>query len=144
MKEIYTDGACSGNPGAGGWAVVVTQQGHILEKWGGYEPITTNNRMELTAAVEALRFLKHDEPAIIHTDSNYLRLGITEWIPHWKQKKWKTARKKPVKNKDLWEKLDQLNHPKIQWRYVAGHSGDRFNDLCDKIAKQYIKRYTTS
>ncbi len=142
MKEFYTDGACSGNPGAGGWAVVVTRDGNILKQWGGYNPTTTNNRMELTAAVAALRALKPQEPAVIHTDSNYLRHGITEWLPRWKQKGWKTASKKPVKNKDLWEKLDQLNHAGIQWRYVAGHSGNPFNDLCDKIAKQYIKRYT--
>lgn len=138
MKIFYTDGACSGNPGPGGWAVVALENGHIVKKWGGFKGNTTNNRMELQAAIEALGYLKPNEPAKIFTDSEYVKKGITIWLDNWKKKGWKTANKKPVKNQDLWKTLDSLNHSCIQWLYVAGHTGDEMNDLCDSIARQFI------
>ena len=139
MKIFYTDGACSGNPGPGGWAVIQIENGQIVKKWGGFENSTTNNRMELNAVIEALKCLKPGEVAALYTDSEYVRKGITEWIANWKKKNWKTASKKPVKNRDLWELLDSLNHPEIQWHYIAGHTGNFHNEQCDKIARQFIK-----
>ena len=139
MKIFYTDGACSGNPGPGGWAVLHLDKDQIIRKWGGFQNKTTNNRMELTAVIEALKYLSHGEAAAIYTDSEYVRKGITEWMRNWKLKNWKTAGKKPVKNRDLWELLDSLNHKNIQWYYVAGHSGDYHNEMCDGIARQFIK-----
>jgi len=138
MKVFYTDGACSGNPGPGGWGVVCLADGKILKKWGGYEENTTNNRMELIAAIEALQSLEPGESAEIHTDSNYVRQGITEWISNWKRKGWITAGKKPVKNQDLWQTLDRLSHPDLRLYYVAGHSGHEWNELCDSIARDFI------
>jgi len=137
-KTLYTDGACSGNPGPGGWAVIVLENDRIIKKWGGFVDNTTNNRMELRAAIEALKFLKPNEPAKIFTDSEYLRKGITTWIENWKRKGWKTASKKPVKNQNLWKTLDSLNNTNIQWFYVSGHTGNDMNELCDKIAKRFI------
>lgn len=137
-KILYTDGACSGNPGPGGWAVIALENNHIIKKWGGFVDNTTNNRMELMAAIEALKFLLPNEPAKIFTDSEYLRKGITTWLENWKKKGWKTANKKPVKNQNLWKTLDSLNNTNIQWFYVAGHTGDDMNELCDKIAKRFI------
>jgi ribonuclease HI len=139
MNVFYTDGACSGNPGPGGWAVIQIESGKIVKKWGGFVNNTTNNRMELTAVIEALKCLKPTASARLYTDSEYVRKGITEWLPNWKQKKWKTAGKKPVKNRDLWELLDSLNHSEIQWHYIAGHSGDLYNEECDRIARKFIK-----
>jgi len=140
MKIFYTDGACSGNPGPGGWAVVELRDGKIRKKWGGYAPHTTNNRMELIAAIEALQSLDPDEKAELHTDSEYVRKGITEWMLNWKKKGWKTAAKKPVKNQDLWQTLDRLNHAGIRWFYVPGHEGYEYNELCDQIAKEFIQK----
>ncbi|MCK4641227.1 MAG: ribonuclease HI, partial [Candidatus Marinimicrobia bacterium] len=122
MKIFYTDGACSGNPGPGGWAVVLLLDNIEQRKWGGFQDKTTNNRMELTAVIEALKILDTAEPASIFTDSEYVRKGITEWLHNWKVRNWRTAGKKPVKNRDLWELLDSLNHKEIRWNYVAGHS----------------------
>lgn len=139
MKIFYTDGACSGNPGPGGWAVVLLENNQPVRKWGGFQTNTTNNRMELTAVIEALQYLRSGEDAEIYTDSEYVRKGITEWIPNWKRKNWKTASKKPVKNRDLWERLDSLNHPRISWHYIAGHSGDKYNEMCDRLARQFIR-----
>ncbi len=138
MKTFYTDGACSGNPGPGGWAVILIENDTVTRKWGGFQNNTTNNRMELTAVIEALKSLRSGEDAAIYTDSEYVRKGITEWMRNWKLKNWMTAGKKPVKNRDLWELLDSLNHKDIHWHYVAGHSGDYHNDMCDRIARQFI------
>jgi ribonuclease HI len=136
---LYTDGACSGNPGPGGWAVIWLVDGKIQQKWGGFVAQTTNNRMELTAVIEALKLIKPGAAATIYTDSEYVRKGITEWLPNWKLKNWKTANKKPVKNRDLWSLLDSLNHPGIEWRYVTSHTGNPFNEECDRIARKFIK-----
>ena len=142
MKIFYTDGACSGNPGPGGWAVVLLLDNIEQRKWGGFQDKTTNNRMELTAVIEALKILDTAEPASIFTDSEYVRKGITEWLHNWKVRNWRTAGKKPVKNRDLWELLDSLNHKEIRWNYVAGHSGNRNNEECDRIARRFIKTRT--
>ncbi len=139
MKIFYTDGACSGNPGPGGWGTILIIDNKIQRKWGGFVENTTNNRMELTAVIEALKLLEPNEAALIYTDSQYVKKGITEWLRNWKARGWQTAAKKPVKNQDLWRLLDSLNHSGIRWHYVAGHSGDRFNDECDKIATGFIK-----
>lgn len=145
MKTIYTDGSCRGNPGPGGWAVIVVEDSRIVKKLGGFEKMTTNNRMELLAGIEALRLVQDGESAVIFTDSTYLKLGITQWLPNWKQRNWKKANKKSVKNQDLWQVLDQfamanqLNHSRIQWWYITGHSGNIYNELCDKIAKKIIE-----
>ena len=140
MTEVvmYTDGACRGNPGPGGWGVSLQAAGHEKHLFGG-EKNTTNNRMELTAAIQGLLALKRPSTVTIYTDSNYLRLGITEWVEQWKRRDWKTASRKPVKNADLWLELDQLaaEHD-IQWRWVKGHSGDPGNDLADQLANQGI------
>ena len=139
LNIFYTDGACSGNPGLGGWAVIWLVDGKPYRKWGGFAAQTTNNRMELTAVIEALKLIKPGEAATIYTDSEYVRKGITEWLSNWKLKNWKTANKKPVKNQDLWSLLDTLNHPNIEWRYVTGHIGNPFNEECDRIARNFIK-----
>jgi len=142
MKIFYTDGACSGNPGPGGWGTILVIDNKIQRKWGGFVENTTNNRMELTAVIEALKLLEPNEAALVYTDSQYVKKGITEWLRNWKARDWKTAAKKPVKNQDLWRLLDSLNHPGIRWHYVAGHSGNRFNDECDQIATGFIKTRT--
>lgn len=132
--EIYTDGACRGNPGSGGWGVILIAGKHRKELYGG-EPETTNNRMELMAVIEALRALKRPCRIILHTDSQYVKKGITEWIHDWKRRGWKTATKKPVKNADLWEILDdaQSSHD-IEWRWVKGHAGHPENERADELA----------
>ena len=133
---IYTDGACKGNPGPGGWGAWLRVGAHDKELWGG-EALTTNNRMELTAVIEALGALKRTSPVVIHTDSQYVRQGITEWIHNWKKRGWKTSDDKPVKNIDLWQKLDALaaSH-KVQWRWVRGHAGDPGNERADELANR--------
>jgi ribonuclease HI len=136
---IYTDGACKGNPGPGGWgAWLSTSAGHEKELWGG-EALTTNNRMELTAVIEALSALKRHSQVVIHTDSEYVRQGITNWIHNWKKRGWKTADHKPVKNVDLWQRLDALaaTH-KVQWRWVKGHAGDPGNERADELANRGV------
>lgn len=135
---IYTDGACSGNPGPGGWGVVMTYGAHEKELYGGV-PHTTNNRMELTAAIKALEALKRPTPVEIVTDSQYVRQGITQWLHGWKKNGWKTAAKKPVKNRDLWERLDAAMRPHdVRWHWVKGHAGHPENERADELARQGI------
>jgi len=136
--EIFTDGACRGNPGPGGWGAVLCYKGKEKNIYGA-EFETTNNRMELTAAIMGLRALKRSTNVIITTDSNYLCQGITEWLPGWQKRGWKTADKKPVKNVDLWQALatEAKNH-KVTWRWVKGHSGHTGNDKADALANQAI------
>lgn len=132
---IYSDGACSGNPGPGGWGAVLIYGDKRREISGG-EPLTTNNRMELRAAAEALAALKRPSCAELHTDSEYLRKGITEWITKWKANGWKTAGKEPVKNADLWRLLDEARQRhKISWHWVKGHAGEAENERADELAR---------
>lgn len=133
---IYTDGACKGNPGPGGWGAWLRWGTHEKELWGG-EPLTTNNRMELTAVIEALSALKRASRIELHTDSQYVRQGITAWIHQWKQRGWLTADRKPVKNVDLWQRLDALAAAhEVQWRWVKGHAGDPGNERADALANR--------
>lgn len=137
--EIFTDGACKGNPGPGGWGVVLRYQGQT-KTLKGAEPDTTNNRMELTAALEGLKALKRACQVTLTTDSEYVRKGITEWIHGWKKKGWRTASKQPVKNADLWQALDEAaSQHQVQWRWVKGHSGHPENELCDQLANEAIE-----
>ena len=137
---IYTDGACQGNPGPGGWAAVLLHGEHRRELAGGVAA-TTNNRMELTAAIEALRSLKEPCAVELFTDSQYLRQGITGWIASWKRNGWKTTLKQPVKNDDLWRELDQLLAPhQIAWKWVKGHAGNEHNERCDLLAVAEIAK----
>ena len=132
--EIYSGGACRGNPGAGGWGALLLAQGREREICGG-EPATTNNRMELTAAIRGLDALKRHCRIIVHTDSEYVRRGISEWMDNWKQRGWKTAPKKPVKNEDLWRQLDEAaQRHDIEWRWVRGHDGNPGNERADALA----------
>jgi len=136
--EIYTDGACKGNPGPGGWGALLTCDGKEREMFGG-EPSTTNNRMELTAVIEALAALTRPSRVVLHTDSQYVQKGITEWIHGWKKKGWKTAARAPVKNVDLWMKLDELaarHH--VDWRWVKGHAGHDGNERADELANRGV------
>ncbi len=134
--EIWTDGACSGNPGPGGWGVVI-KRGDLFTEMHGGEKATTNNRMEMLAAIQALESLPEGAAAIIHTDSNYVKDGLNKWIINWKKRGWKTADKKPVKNQDLWMALDEANAArKIEWRWVKGHNGDPGNERADELARQ--------
>ena len=135
---VYADGACRGNPGPGGWGAWLSSAGHERELWGG-EPNTTNNRMELTAVIEALAALKRRSTVTIHTDSQYVKNGITSWIHNWKARGWRTADGKPVKNADLWDKLDGLNagHA-VRWQWVRGHAGDPGNERADALANRGV------
>jgi len=133
--EIFTDGACSGNPGPGGWGAILRWRGEEKEIYGG-EPDTTNNRMEMMAAIQALEGLKRATSVVLYTDSTYLRDGITKWIHGWKRNGWKTAAKKPVKNEDLWRRLDDaLADHDIDFRWVKGHSGHPENERADELAR---------
>ncbi len=135
---IYTDGACRGNPGPGGWGVVLSYKGSIKELFGG-EAHSTNNRMELMAAIQAFEALKRPCSVKIHTDSKYVLQGITEWMPNWKIRGWKTAAKQPVKNDDLWRRLDaSMARHQVEWIWVKGHSGDQGNETADRLANQGI------
>jgi ribonuclease HI len=137
---IYTDGACKGNPGPGGWGVLLKAEGVERELFGG-EDLTTNNRMELMAVIEALRALKRPCDVTLFLDSEYVRKGITEWVKGWKARGWKTASKQPVKNVDLWQVLDDLvtNSPHhIEWRWVKGHAGDPGNERADALANRGV------
>lgn len=138
VVDIFTDGACSGNPGPGGWGAVLRWRDNERELSGG-EPSTTNNRMELTAAIVALETLKRSVKARVHTDSTYVRDGITTWIHRWKQKGWKTADRKPVKNIDLWQRLDEaLQRHEVTWHWVRGHAGHPENERADELARGAI------
>jgi ribonuclease HI len=134
--EIYTDGACKGNPGPGGWGAWLRAGTHEKELWGG-EALTTNNRMELTAVIEALSALKQHSRVAIHTDSEYVKNGITTWIHGWKARGWTTADRKPVKNVDLWQKLDALaRQHEVSWHWVRGHNGHPGNERADSLANR--------
>jgi len=140
---IYTDGACRGNPGPGGWAALLKFGTHEKEHSGGALE-TTNNRMEMTAALQGLKSLKAPCQIDFYTDSQYLRKGITTWMANWKRRGWKTAAKKPVKNQDLWKALDKAIRPhKITWHWVRGHTGNRDNERVDQMARQAISKSKT-
>jgi ribonuclease HI len=139
---IYTDGACRGNPGPGGWGVVLRYQGN-LKTMNGFDPETTNNRMELTAVIEGLRALTRSCDIELHTDSKYVMQGVTEWLSNWKRNGWKTAAKKPVKNIDLWQQLDEeVTGHEIDWNWVKGHSGIEDNEFADQLANAAIDAET--
>ena len=139
--HIYTDGACKGNPGPGGWGVLLQSGATEKELYGG-EPLTTNNRMELMAVIRALEALKRPCAVTLHVDSQYVLKGMTEWLPGWKAKGWRTASKQPVKNQELWQELDQLvnggGHA-IEWRWVRGHNGDPGNERADELANRGVE-----
>lgn len=138
MIEIYTDGACRGNPGPGGWGALLKSDKSEKEL-SGAEPATTNNRMELTAVIRALEALKRPVQARLYTDSEYVRRGITEWLPAWKSRGWRTADRQPVKNQDLWQQLDELAaRHEIEWRWVPGHAGVPGNERVDRLANEAI------
>lgn len=143
MKTViaYTDGACRGNPGPGGWGVSLRYGAHLKELCGGEAP-TTNNRMELMAAISALESLREACAVTLHTDSKYVLQGLTEWLPGWKKRGWQTADKKPVKNQDLWQRLDAAaaRHT-VDWRWVKGHAGDPGNERADQLANQGLERH---
>ncbi len=138
VVEIYSDGACRGNPGPGGWGVLLRFNTEEKELWGG-EADTTNNRMELTAVIRALEALERPSRARVFTDSQYVQKGISEWVHDWKQRNWRTADKKPVKNLDLWKRLDQLAAlHRVEWRWVKGHAGHPENERADRLAHRGI------
>jgi len=139
--EIWTDGACSGNPGPGGWGAILRFGDREKELSGG-EQLTTNNRMELTAAISALEALKRPCEVDLHTDSQYLRQGVMGWMFGWKKNGWRTADRKPVKNEDLWRRLDEATgRHKIDWRWVKGHAGDAMNERADELARAGMKPF---
>ena len=136
--DIFTDGACSGNPGPGGWGAILRWRGTERELWGG-EADTTNNRMEMTAAIKALEAVKRPVKIHLHTDSTYVKDGITKWIINWKKKGWKTANRKPVKNMDLWQLLDDaVARHDVEWHWVKGHAGHPENERADELARRGI------
>jgi len=136
--RIYTDGACKGNPGPGGWGALLRSGTHERELYGG-DPATTNNRMELTAVIRALEALKHPSKVEIYTDSEYVMKGITEWLAAWKRRGWKTADRKPVKNADLWRELEDLVHKhEVRWHWVRGHAGHPENERADALANRGV------
>jgi ribonuclease HI len=137
--EIWTDGACKGNPGPGGWGALLRHGRHEKEMFGGAEN-TTNNRMELMGVIEALKALKRPCHVVVHTDSQYVQKGMAEWLPNWKRRGWKTADKKPVRNADLWQELDALvAQHQVDWRWVRGHAGDPGNERADQLANQGVR-----
>ena len=138
--KIYTDGACSGNPGPGGWGAVIFDNDNNQTNISGKEKNTTNNRMEILAAIMALKKIKSNSQITIYTDSTYVKNGITEWMFNWKKNDWKTASKKPVKNKDLWIKLDVLcEKNNVSWKWVKSHSTNKYNNLADELATRAIR-----
>ena len=141
MIKIYTDGACSGNPGIGGWGCVIIKNDEKPIFLNGGENYTTNNRMELVAAIKGLNYFREENNITIVTDSKYLKDGIESWIENWKKNGWKTASKKPVKNKELWLTLDlEISKHNISWEWVKGHAGDEYNEKADFLAREYIKK----
>jgi ribonuclease HI len=145
LKEVvaFTDGACRGNPGPGGWGVVL-RSGERERRLSGGAPETTNNRMELTAAIEALGALKEPCRVSLYTDSTYVRNGITEWLPNWKRRGWRTADRKPVKNMDLWQRLEAVtNGHDVEWHWVRGHSGHQGNELADELGNRGLEEALT-
>ena len=142
--EIYSDGACRGNPGPGGWGVLLRSRGMEKELWGG-EADTTNNRMELTAVIRALEALKRPSRVRLYTDSQYVQKGISQWIRQWKRRGWRTAERKPVKNIDLWQRLDELAAVhEVEWHWVRGHAGHVENERADRLANKGIPDRDTS
>jgi ribonuclease HI len=140
VVEIWTDGACSGNPGPGGWGAVLRYGSHSKELFGGERAGTTNNRMELMAAIQALESLRRPATVRLHTDSVYLRSGITSWLPAWKKNGWLTSGRKPVKNADLWQRLDAAAaRHKVVWLWVKGHAGNAGNELADALANKGMR-----
>jgi ribonuclease HI len=139
--EIWTDGACSGNPGPGGWGALIRENGKTRELKGG-EPATTNNRMELLAAISALESLPPGTEADLHTDSQYVRDGITKWMMEWKKRDWRTADKKPVKNQELWERLERAaSSHKVNWHWLRGHTGHVQNERADELAREGMQPF---
>jgi ribonuclease HI len=137
---IYTDGACSGNPGKGGWGAILMFKEHEKKISGGLKE-TTNNQMEIRAVIEALKSIKKPSEIIINTDSKYVMDGITKWINGWKKNGWRTAERKPVKNSELWQELDEeVGKHRIEWRWVKGHSGNKYNDIADELARDGIAK----
>ncbi len=142
MLKIWTDGSCLGNPGPGGWAFIATNGKEIAERNGG-ESNTTNNRMELTAVIKALSAAKKHDELEIHTDSQYVKNGMEKWVRQWKNNNWRNAEKKPVKNKELWQQLDELAQTKkIKWVWVKGHAGQEMNERCDELARSAAEKIT--
>ena len=142
--QLITDGSCLGNPGPGGWAAILRHEGHKKEMWGS-APHTTNNRMELTAAIEGLKVLKEECEVEVVTDSEYVKNGITLWIHGWKKKGWLTAAKKPVVNQDLWQQLDaQANRHKVTWTWTKGHANHADNNRCDELATRAAREQSAS
>jgi ribonuclease HI len=142
VLEVYADGACKGNPGPGGWGVLLVEGGRERELHGG-EPATTNNRMELTAVIRALESLPRGRHVRLYTDSQYVQKGITEWIHAWKRRGWRTADKKPVKNEDLWKQLDEAaRHHRVEWHWVKGHAGHPGNERADALANKGVDGLT--
>lgn len=145
--DLYTDGGCSGNPGPGGWAYVAIISGEE-KKASGFEPATTNNRMELTAVINGLKDIMgysawNDASIRVHTDSQYVQKGMTEWIHGWMRNNWRTRSKQPVKNRDLWVSLVELaSRRDVEWEWVRGHVGDRYNEMCDAMVQEEIRRHT--
>ncbi len=141
--ELYTDGACKGNPGPGGWGVLLRYGDAEKELWGG-EPNTTNNRMELMAVIRGLEALKRPSRVVVTTDSQYVKNGITQWIHNWKRNGWKTAAKKPVKNADLWQRLDEaVSRHQVRWEWVRGHTGHPENERADALANRGIEEMSS-
>ena len=139
LVELFTDGACSGNPGPGGWGALMRWQGHEREMMGG-ERATTNNRMELRAVIEGLNALKRPMRVAVYTDSQYVQKGISEWLPAWKKRNWRTADKRPVKNADLWRALEEAAaRHRVTWHWVRGHNGHAENERADALARQGIR-----
>jgi ribonuclease HI len=144
MIDIYTDGSCLGNPGNGGWAFLV-KKNDIISSRSGFVLNTTNNQMELTAAIKAIEFIDTNDVINLLTDSNYVKNGITSWIKNWKINNWKNSSKQPVKNKDLWERLDELNSTKsVNWQWVKAHSTNNYNNQVDLLARQSAESLTES
>jgi ribonuclease HI len=139
VVQVYADGACKGNPGPGGWGAILMEGGNEKELFGG-SPQTTNNRMELTAVIRALEALKHPRTVEVYTDSQYVQKGISEWLPDWKRRGWRTADKKPVKNVDLWQELEQVaGKHRVTWHWVKGHAGHPENERADELANRGVE-----